>query len=103
MLIEYRSTGGHALELAANGRLLPVVVETRVQDIRRNLESRGCPAELVERVCAAQLRKADPSTLTLDEIKQRAEQIGQQIKAESQDSSTDAVREANRWLNGGSR
>ena len=100
MLIEYRSSRGNALEIAGNGRLMPVV-ETRVEDIRKNLEVRGCPQDLVDRVCAAQLRKADPATLTLDEMKQRAEEIGKQIKAEAHDTSAEIMRESNRWMNGG--
>jgi hypothetical protein len=100
MLIEYRSTSGRALELATNGRLMPVP-EMRIEDICRNLEARGCPAEMVERMRVARLRNADPATLTFEQLKERAAAIGAEIAkdaAATKDTHTEAAREAARWL-----
>jgi len=82
-MIEYRDSHGNALEVAASGRV--TVAET--SDIRKNLESRGCPAHLVERAvarAAAGNRSRQP--MTDAERLARAEQLGEVIRQESASS-----------------
>jgi len=81
--IEYRSSTGQRLEVAANGRIAPAQGEI-------DLRSLGCPDWLATRVendrierraSAAMAKGAAPAkpVPTLHELKARAAQIGQQI------------------------
>lgn len=80
MRIEYRSSNGRKLEVAA-GRLVSVAPTS---DVSANLRAHGCPEHLVERheirsrAAAAMVRGTTPGP-SLAEIKAKAAAIGAKI------------------------